>query len=271
MRRRTKIFGTALAALILVSFIAYSAAWLFFAGIVKQTIAENLQNARMQGFEITGAPPQIGGYPALFTVSYSGAISGKDGTIIIPKLTARSIFLNGFPLTMNLPQGATINSPQVPPDLQKITYAKARIIIPNTVPRTDKPEDLYAWLATPDAQLVIENLTLRLSGIEILAEGTFRPDENLQPAGQMKIRINNPQNLLPLIKSVTKLKGQELMLAGFALSGLTRTDAETQQTYIETNLTLRNQTLYLGPLALARFPALVYQSQGKHTPPALLQ
>jgi hypothetical protein len=75
------------------------------------------------------------------------------------------------------------------------------------------------------------------------------------------LRVTGVMEFIDWLKDRGEIKEKQAAFAGMILTGLSRTDAETGETYLHTDLKLKNRTLYVGPLGVITLPPVTWASK----------
>ncbi|PJB72575.1 MAG: hypothetical protein CO093_02530 [Alphaproteobacteria bacterium CG_4_9_14_3_um_filter_47_13] len=234
-------------------FLVYSIFWFFVANKIRNEIDAFIINAPSQNIQITIYALSIRNYPFIPTVYFSGLISAEGNVIEIPLLLARSLFLPGSSLEIEMPQGLAILAP-VDTALWSFDAIRIEAIIPKSLPAQITLEDLALWKESGQT-LELTNLEIEKNTLTIKGNGYLLLDNNLQPAGSLTIQSTGHIEFLHWLQQNQYIKRKEALLSGMVLVGLSQTDPLTKESVMKTVLTVQNRTVSIGPLQLIIFPA----------------
>jgi hypothetical protein len=261
MTRNHKLL-ISLTALVLIFACLYTTAWFYAAGLIRLQLQNLYTDAARAGVTIDGAFPSISGFPGPHRVTFSGKIAAQGQTLDLPRLEIRGLFLPGRRIVIDLPQGAALEAGN--PALLSISSLTIKATIPVTIPASLQADDLLTWQRA-GGQIVIDRVILKKDSLALNGTGTLSLDDNLQPTGALTAKITGAMDFLDELKQQKLMRGRDVSLAQIVLIGLSQTDKKTGEHYMQTMLSLKNQTLYVGPLSLLTLPALAWPS---HHPPA---
>lgn len=198
-------------------------------------------------------------YPFVPEINFSGRISANGYTAEVPLLLVHSLFLVEKPLLLEAPRGLSILEPA---DTALLSLDKMHIdiLIPASLPPAMTHEAMEAWKKTGNT-VKIQNIAIEKGALKLEGSGVFMLDDSLQPAGEIDIRTTGHMEFLQWLRQEKYIETKEALLSGAVLAGLSRIDPDTNETIMDTSLTLQNRTLFAGPLRLAVLPQAQWRWQ----------
>lgn len=253
-------------------FSVYGGAWFWMKDRVMTQIENAFADAASQGVLISGAKPEIYGFPGPYKVMFSGSAVYRGTELVIPQLVVRSFFLPGGTVRLELPHGAQLSGAAkdvsgYDPELNSVDSLFATGLIPESFPERWDEKHLSAWKENGGA-ITIEKFSLRKQGLHAQGSGTFNLDDDLQPAGQAQVKLTGALDFLSWLKSKKIVDDKYAIITGTVLSGLAQDNPETGEKEIDIALSLQNRMLFLGPLRVGYLPEFRWDT---HNPPAPLQ
>ncbi len=249
---KTKKIGMGIGATITLTVIVYSLFWFWVTDQIKEEIAGFMLEAKQKDIQIMTRSMGVTGFPSTHKIHFSGRVQADGAILEIPMLEIHSSFLPGAPLTLEAPQGLAILKPAVT-EIWSLDRMRIDTEVPATLPADLTREDLTAWKQA-EGHILLKNMELHKDSLYLKASGKFELDHMLQPAGEFQARITGHMAFLRWLQDKKHIETREALLATAVLSGLSKKDAN--ETYINIDLSLQNQTLFVGPLRLARLPAI---------------
>lgn len=244
-------------ALLLLAGAAYSGWWFTVAGMLRSQLKENpdIYIARVGGFP---GPMTIEGH-----VAATRLWAGAPQKIIVPTFTLRGFPLAFMDATLTLPQGIYIEG-SVDREIFSLDSVEVTGPLPLDIPETLDETSVRAWHEA-GGHLTVNHFKFTKGTLNGEGAGTIRLDDNLQPTGMVNARLNGHIEYLNFLVRKGLVQSRDAMLMSTILTGLSSPDEETGEHSMDIGISLQNQTLYAGPLAVARLP-LVYWGSGN--PPA---
>ncbi len=249
----TKRIVISLIAVIVLCFVAYTGWWFSVAGILKSQMKDNpdIHLARVGGFP---GPMNIEG-----SVAATRIWNGEPQKIIVPTFTLRGFPVQFMDAKLTLPQGIYVEG-----TLDRDVYALDSVEVEGPLPLDIPPKLDEASVKTwrdHGGHITINYFKFAKGTLNGEGAGTMKLDQNLQPTGMMNMRLSGHIEYLHFLVEKKLVDAKDAMLASTILGGLSSPDEETGIHHMDIGVSLQNQTLYAGPLAVARLP-LVYWGSG---------
>lgn len=255
MRFLIVIVGISFGFAVIAAFL-YSWAWFHYVGVAQKQIESFWKiSAPEYSLTLTGETPQIGGYPMVPSMEYSGKIMHSSGfSMDVPALS-----YSGFPAPAQLqvfkaPSGMTLVAPMLGRTMVFKDIA-LDVVMPRSFPKSSSKEDMAMWQQRNEP-VIIQALDLTTSSnMHLTGSGMIGLDAKLQLAGMLNARIVGMDALLDELD--TKGNTHQTKDSGIArqfLKMLSATDPVTGETYFEITLRIQDGSFYFGPLRFARIP-----------------
>lgn len=244
----------------LIAAVAYSGWWFTAASVLKAQLKDNpdIHVARVHGFP---GPMNIEGH-----IAATRLWSGQPQKIIVPVFQLRSFPVALMDATLSLPQGIYIEG-SVDREVFSLDNLEVTGPLPLDIPPKLDEASVTAW-RDAGGHLTINHFKFAKGTLQGEGAGTIKLDDKLQPTGMVNARLSGHIEYLNFLVSKGVVPPRDAMLISTILGGLSNPDEETGTNTMDIGINLQNQTLYAGPLAVARLP-LVYW--GNDNPPALPQ
>lgn len=244
-------------ALVLIVFTAYSGYWFWYADVLNDRIAKHVEELQAQNivFENT---PRVGGYPLFHTITYRGKVSTPSHIFHVPALRVSGITLPYQMLEIEASAGfgwsdrTRLEDIQNPPQYH-IDDALLQITLPPDFPGNLNPQSVALWNEA-GPELVIHQFYLKRDPLLIRAKGAFHLDDDLQPAGQIVFESRGHGQLIRMMSNEGYLNSQDNIVIQTALSGFSKTDAETGEKVLHLSLDIKNNFLFIGPIRIMPVP-----------------
>ncbi len=123
-------------------------------------------------------------------------------------------------------------------------------------PPTDlKPGSLTKW-RDQGGVIEIRYLTLGYGAVELEASGTMALDRELQPVGSMVAKVQGYSNAINAMQRARMISSAEALGAKIVLGTLARKDPANGRSILDIAISLQQQTLHAGPIALTKLPTV---------------
>jgi hypothetical protein len=243
---------------------AYGYAWHYGAQLIRKQILALYDDAAKVGMRIDGDFPTVTGFPGPHVVRFSGRLTEGDAVLNLPDLRVRGLFLPGYTVTVSLPQGASLGG-AADPAVFSLNDLDIRASIPLLIPASLNAEDLAVWQRNGGV-IHVTRFYMRKESLTLNGKGDVTLDAQLQPAGAASVQIKGYIEFIDWLKSQGLLKDKSAMITGMVLTGLSRTDSQTGETYIKTDLKLKDRRLYVGPMGILTLPPVAWASRQQPAP-----
>lgn len=234
----------------------YTAAWHGWARGVQNAIDHFRADMAAQSTVIDGTFTAPAGFPGPISVSFSGTMSSDGRAVTIPMLTATGFFLPGTSLRVELPQGIKIHLPDRDDFSSSLDAALLDVTVPRPLPADFRAPALNAWRENGGV-IPINSLKIRKASLNLAGKGTLTLDERLQPVLQMPVNMTGHTDFLLELQQRNLVKMQQAMIAGAALTALSKPDEDGVPT-VTANLSIQNSTLYVGPIRVIDVPPVFW-------------
>lgn len=232
---------------------AYGGWWLTAAGILKAQLKDN------PDIYLT----HVSGFPGPIVLEGSVAATrlwaNEPQKIIVPSFQLRGFPVTFMDATLTMPQGIYVEG-SVDREVFSLDSLEVTGPLPLDIPRKLDEASVRAWQAA-GGQLSVNHFKFVKGSLNGEGAGTVQLDDKLQPTGMVNMRVNGHIDYLNFLVNKGMVPPREAMLISTILSGLSSPDEETGAHSLDIGISLKNQTLYAGPLAVARLP-LVYWGNG---------
>jgi hypothetical protein len=243
----------------------YGGAWQYGKTRIDHEIARLFADAQKNDIALLGDQPRVQNFPFVPTIRYTDGIRFRGGEVTFPEVIVEGFPIPGLPVRAVFAHGAmiTINNGRnifMPDEID------AALRIPVPVPRSFSETDMRAWQQAGGTLDIIDAF-VRYEGAQLHISGKLMLDGTLQPAGTLKARISGYAPLLQKMIEMEKIKP----FAGFALMAalnnftLPDPDPVTGEQVAELPITIRDQSVYVGPVLVGSLQPIAWDT---HIPPA---
>lgn len=227
---------------------AYVCWWFYIANAVKTELASTKE---VTHYEITGFPGSI-------VVSGSALVAQpiKDNVhnIVIPSFEISSKPFHSAEATLTLPQGLYIEG-DLDREVWSLDYLQLQGPLPLDLPAVFNQESLSLW-RDHGGSITINYFSLKKRELNAEGAGTITLDDTLQPTGLVNARIHGHLEYIKFMVEKNLIDSKGAMLASTILGGLSSPDEDSGEHHMDIGISLKNQTLYAGPLAVAQVPVI---------------
>jgi hypothetical protein len=213
----------------------YAAIWFYIAGKIDENISQIYQNSTDQGFIISGERPAISGFPGAHRISFSGSVEQGAYSLAIPQILLTGDFLRGTRMILTLDKGILLQ------DAQKQEVFSIDYISMEGRALSAIPYELKSYM-------------VKKNNLLITGSGWLSIDDEQQPTGVLKAKVSGSLPFLEWLESKKMVEENSAKIAKMLINGLEKEDAETGLKSMDTTISLRSRTLYLGPLKLLDLP-----------------
>lgn len=255
-----KNLSIAVALIFLCYAVLYTGWWFTVAGILKSQMKSN------PDILVT----RVSGFPGPMVIEGSAATTrlwqNEPQKITVPTFTLRGFPVQFLDATLTIPQGVKVEG-SIDPDLWSLDQLTLKGPIPLDFPQTLDEPTMTAWRDN-GGHITVNHFSFVKGELKGEGAGTLKLDDKLQPSGLINARISGHIEYLNLLVQKGLVDRKDAMLASTILGGLSSPDEDTGVNHMDIGISLQNQTLYAGPLAVAQLPALYW---GSDSQPALPQ
>lgn len=252
----------AIAVLILI-FAAYGGTWFYMHQRLTQEITAFYDSGPDRGVIYLGDKPAVKGFPFAPYIDYEQGLTVGNWAATFPVMRVRGYPLPGMPLHISFPRGATFASSQQP-GIAAFERLEITAPIPRHLPASSSQDDLAAWQKA-DGTLKIKSFYAAIESLEISGSGQLWLDDTLQPVLNANTTASGFAAFINKLVYTGSVKPIAGIAAMTALNGLAVEDKKTGERVVTLILSIQNQTLYIGPLQVARLPEIVWPVR---SPPA---
>ncbi len=270
MLKKLKIAFVLLSFVIVLGGTAYCGFWFYMAYEIRKEVTAFIEQSGDKDIAFTGTKPDISGFPGPHEVTLSGRLSWLERVVIdFPQVKATGFFLPGQTIDIELPKGARLAEPQDQKGLWTIKSALLSAQIPENIPPDMTHESLRQWQAS-GGELVIEDLQIIRPDLELRGKGAFSLNNALQPEGKLDVRLERHLAFFETLQEAGVIEKKQALLFSTILAAASQTDEETGELYMNQTITLRNSTVFAGPVKVASLPVFEYprKNPDRRNPPA---
>lgn len=154
----------------------------------------------------------------------------------------------------------TVTALRLPPGQRAVTTepivkVAASGAIMGPVPASNNLHDAVAGWASAGGVIELKSFDFVQAPLTLAGEGTVTLDEALQPLGALTINAQGLPETIALLRRDGVIDAQAAKTGGMMAQGLAKPDAAGHQV-VTVSLSLQQGYLWLGPVKLARLPAL---------------
>lgn len=256
--KRPLILSVIFLSLCLTSYLVW---WVLAAGTIKDELlaTEGIESVSVQGF------PGLMSISGKVTLS-SVTPSGLSYQIIVPEFIIEGLPVKFINTTLTLPEGGLIKG-HIDSDVWSIDYLQIAGPLPMDFPSSINSQNLRAW-REQEGQILIEHFNFSKNSLSGEGTGKIALDESLQPVATINARLQGHSDFINFLAQKKLIDSRSVMLAHTILNGLSSPSDDGDNPYLDIGISLMNQTLYAGPLAVAQLPRFDWDSGNR---PALHQ
>lgn len=252
-------------ALVALCAVAYTGWWFTVAGMLKAQMKDNpdIHVSRIGGFP---GPMNIEG-----SVSATRLWNGAPQKIVVPVFSLRGYPVRFLDARLILPQGLYVEG-TLDRDVYALDSLEIEGPLPLDIPQKLDETSLAAW-RDQGGHITINHFKFSksTSDNETLfsgeGAGMMTLDQDLQPAGKMNARVSGHIEYLNFLAGKGLVRPRDAILASTLLASLSSPDEETGIHHMDIGVSLQSQTLYAGPLAVARLPLVYWGSNSRPASP----
>jgi hypothetical protein len=108
-------------------------------------------------------------------------------------------------------------------------------------------------------QIAIPNLVILSSSLTLAGNGFLELDQNLQPSGRINLKVTGFEDLLTRLEQDGIMKGPSVKITRSFAQMMTKTDPETNSSFIMTELRIQDQGIFLGPMRIGTIQKINWQ------------
>ncbi len=256
MKNHKKLTAIIVAGLLLSLSLSYIGGWYWMAHTIKKEIGSFYERAHEQGIIIEGDIPEVKGFPKEPVIIFRGTIKKDKRSFAIPLLKITGIPLPGRKIHVDLPEGllpeGAFNNEIL--SIDSLTFTG---LVPHDFPQTMTVENLREWRDSGEG-ITVQNLLIHKKSLQLQGNAHFNFDDNLQPAGHLQMKIKGHMSFLGFLEQQNIIKTKETLLIGTIMASLSQQDPESGERYIDTEITLQNRKLLLGPWNILTLPTIIW-------------
>jgi hypothetical protein len=227
-------------------FLGFYLLWSTLASNIKNEATALIKDLELQGINYQGEPPQTKGFPGAPTLSIQGKFYASQQPISISNIKITSYFFPGSNLK-----------------LEALFESKTEI---NKATKAGRFKTLTLWRDKGE-KIHINNYVLNFEEFTASGNGEFSLDNSLQVQGELSSKLYKTERLLNLLEQEGELDSNHLKIAKAIISNLEKKDKETGEIFLPVTISIKNQTLFLGPLKVLETPHLKWEPEDLPDPP----
>ncbi len=235
--------------------LAYSIFWWLMAQRIEKATEDFRNDLARQGYEITGEPVTVSGFPGNHEVHFSGSLKGNGIEIQIPSLDAHGFFFPGNEIMIALPGGLNVIEPRNPDGILSLENALVTFIMPDEIPASPIAEHLQNWQANGNS-LKITSFHLKQADTVIKGNALLSLNQSLQPDLETAINLRGHLDLLQRLRAAGLIEEQQRALIAAILAVASKTDEDTGELNLNAQISISDQNLYVGPVRVASLPEI---------------
>ena len=239
-------------------FVAYSAYWFYYAGVVKEHIDNHVLELS-ENDVVLSETPSVRGFPFFHTVHYTGHITTSSIDFNIPSVLIKGISLPGQVLSISFPNGLSWKAASQIGPSYLLNGLNLKLTLPDVIPDKATVEELTQWQALGQ-YLKVHELSIQKDPLNLMAAGEFSLDQYLQPKGQLVIESRGHEKLIQSLSREGFLSAQDNLFIQGAISGFSKIDAKTSEKILHMSFELKDGFLYVGPIKIAPIPPIMWPS-----------
>jgi len=148
-------------------------------------------------------------------------------------------------------------------DFSKIAL-EAQVL--GSLPRSLEACPLLAW-RDAGGTIEIERAEIIHGPLNLKANGTVALDSNLQPVGAFSTQIQGFFDIITVLRDRGMIKPRVALTARFVLGALSKRPPEGGRPRLDVALSIQNQKVFVGPLAIMKLPSIRWETVLRKTAP----
>ena len=161
-------------------------------------------------------------------------------------------------LTPSLSFAADLSELQIPKSLpmllgHQFSKIAMKVDVLGPMPRTIQSRPLLTW-RDAGGTIEVEHFEIDHGPLNLKTKGTMAVDENLQPVGAFSSQIYGFFDVISVLQKRKLIKSNIALTARLFLGVLAKRQGPGQRPRLDVALSVQNQKLFIGPLAIAKLP-----------------
>ena len=249
-------------------FALYSAYWVWYAGVVRQTLSSQINEWRQQDIIVENTPA-VTGYPLPHKVLYSGDIQTPVSRFYIPELIGSGFALPGQDIILSLPEGLKWSVQKNIVDMKlglsntvlEIDRLSMRIGIPDNWPDDLTRRQVQAWQQKEPA-ITLKSMVVEKGPMTLKVKGHFYLNDDLQPEGEINLASRGHQEIIEQADERNLLTTREKsFLRTFQSISALSPSPEDEADILRLNVRVKDNRVFLGPLPVGRIPDIRWKTE----------
>jgi len=235
---------------------AYSYQWL------TRQIDIVYAQAPSNGYEFLGPKPVLTGFPFVPRIDYTAGFKTGNAILRFPEVHISGYPIPGLTFHLSAPKGMALDG-IVNPSLWSVDTLNADIVIPRRIPNDYYHDSIAAWQKAGGV-FELRHYSITKGTLKSSGNGLFSLDDDLQPLVTFTSTVEGQDEFIQSLVQADLI--QPFAAAGITalFTGLSHQDEKTGEPVVTVTIGVRNRTLSVGPLQVARLPEIVWDT---HTSP----
>lgn len=242
--------------LVLMAAIIYAGLWHAWARQVEARAIEIRAALTAQGTQLEGQFSRIAGFPGPLELTFSGMIVAPTQALHLPFLSVRGFFLPGTTLEIEMPQGVRVHAPELDEFSSSLDSISLTARIPAQLPADFTARDLSRW-KDAGGKIIVKDVQLRKSTLNVKGNGEITLDDRLQPALQLPVAMTGHGEFLTELQTRKITDSRQALIAGAVLGALAKPNADNIPE-VAILLSIQKSTLYAGPIRITDIPPVFW-------------
>jgi hypothetical protein len=244
---------------------AYTGFWFYTASRIKTAALDIRAEALKNGYQITGPPVKIGGFPGPHSIFFSGDIKSRHFHIEVPSLNVDGFLLPRHEAVISLPGGIKTLRPYDNYGLLQLKSAVMQIIIPEKIPAGLTKSHLHDWQLTGN-KIEITDFDIRREDAAAAGKATLFLNPALQPELRSEITLSGHTALIDKLNKAGLIPSKYAMLLKALVTAASDKDPDSGELLFDAEINIENRKLTVGALELVRLPYVDWPEKNNTNP-----
>lgn len=243
--------------IVVMTALCYTGAWFFMAHKINQSLFQfYAAEAPVMEIEFYAPLPKTQGFPFAPKVIFKNGFSTRNYVVNFETVEVKGFPLPNGPMNISIDNGLRLTFGKDAKVLL-LDEVQARFIIPKNVPVTKTRKHLAAWQNTV-GHIQFEEVFLKRDNLRIYSQGPVGLDTNLQPIFTASSKIYGYDDIIQFFVYAGALKPFAASIGLSAMNAMAQDDLETNEKFVEFDMTLKDRNLSIGPLKLVTLPPIFW-------------
>ena len=254
-------------ALIALAVGGYIGFWLYAANIIRNEIDHAYENAQNDGYEYLGPKPTLGNFPFVPEITYTNGVHAGNIALQFPEMKLRGYPVSFATLTIDFPNGLSLQGPVMDPALWSLEGLTISAIIPARLPADFTQESLGQWQQS-GGKIDVTDFRISKQTLKAQGKGLLSLDDTLQPQLNFETTAEGYQEFIVEQRNAGYIQPFPAAAAAAVMNSLSTIDPATGRNRVSVNVVVKDRMLSVGPIQALPLPEIVW---GTRSQPVLPQ